>query len=239
MLLTDEQRSALDDVGYVVLEDAIDSETVERLREILAEWAAPEIAQGIRPGRVLFLQKLAERDERLRAFATSPSFVELSTPLLGPDVDLYFNQAVIKFPGGNTAFSWHQDDAYSPVEPSPYLTVWIALDDATEANGCISVLPGSHRRGLVPHVESDFGLAGHSLDDPDQGIPVPVAAGTSIVFWSTTLHKSGPNTSDAVRRALVLQYAPTGLRHKASGMPIRVRIQVARDGVATGVPGRR
>ncbi len=226
----------MDDVGYVVLPEAIDVDTAERLRAMLAEIAEPRIANGDPTGRVLFLQKLAERDSRVQALAQSPGFTELATSLLGPDVDLYFNQAVIKYPGGTTAFSWHQDDAYSPVEPSPYLTVWIALDDATEANGCISVLPRSHHRGLVPHVESDFGLAGHRLDDPDQGVLVPVAARTAIVFWSTTLHKSGPNTSDAVRRALVLQFAPAGLKHKASGMPIRSRIPVARGGVAVAGP---
>ena len=113
----------------------------------------------------------------LAAFVTRPEFVAIATQLLGPDVDLYWNQSVFKQPEGKREFPWHQDDGYTPVTPSPYLTLWLALNDATVENGCISVLPGSHKRGLVPHRPSDIGLVCHDADDPDQGVPVPVKAG--------------------------------------------------------------
>ena len=191
-----------------------------------------EKGEEAKPREVLFSQKIAERDGRVKAFAQRPEFVELSTALLGPDTDLYFNQMVFKNPEGERSFSWHQDDAYGPVDPSPYLTVWIAINEATALNGCVSVLPGSHKNGLVPHQESSFGLSCYSLDEPDQGVLVPMPAGSVAVFWSTLMHKSGPNRSRGVRKALVLQFCPVGMRHKASGMPIRSRIQIARGGVA-------
>src|SRR5262249_14429454 len=126
--------------------------------------------QGIsRAKEISFTSHLAEQDETIRAFCERPEFVALTTQLLGPDTDLYWNQSVFKGPEGDKQFPWHQDDGYTPVIPSPYLTLWLALNDATVENGCVWVLPGSHKKGLVPHEPSPIGLICHSLDDPDQG----------------------------------------------------------------------
>ena len=63
-----------------------------------------------------------------------------------------------------------------------------------------------------------------------QGVLVPLKAGSAAFFWSQTMHKSGPNLTEHVRKAIVLQFAPVGLRHKGSGMNIRPRIAIARGG---------
>ncbi len=161
---------------------------------------------------------------------TRPEFVAIATQLLGPDVDLYWNQSVFKQPEGKREFPWHQDDGYTPVTPSPYLTLWLALNDATLENGCISVLPGSHNRGLVPHINSPLGLVCHGADDPDQGVLVPVQAGSMAVFQSLTMHKSGPNLSTGTRKAYVIQYSQSGLRHAETGELIPNQIPLARAG---------
>lgn len=228
----DARRRHMDEFGYTLFDHLF---TVAEMDELHALFTAYEsrMSREHRSGsEVVFTQKIAERDPAIRAFAERDEFVEISTAFLGPDTDLYFNQMVYKKPNGTKSFSWHQDDAYGPVEPSPYLTVWIAINDATQENGCISVLPGSHKRGLVEHFDSDFGLACHRLDDPDQGVLVPLAAGGVACLWSQTMHKSGPNRSAGVRKAIVLQFSPEGLRHKATGMKIRPRIPIARGGVA-------
>jgi phytanoyl-CoA hydroxylase len=209
-----------------VLDRFFSEDEITDLEQVLDGYAVAD-----RPREVLFSQKIAERDAKIRAFARSDVFVQLSTALLGPDTDLYFSQMVYKNPEGNTTFSWHQDDAYGPVEPSPYLTVWIAISDATEENGCLSVLPGSHKNGLVTHKEGGFGLACYELSAPDQGALLPVSRGSMICFWSTTMHKSGPNLSKATRKALIFQFTPLGICQKASGMTIRPKIPIARDGL--------
>lgn len=214
----------------MVLSGMFSATEMEALDRNLMEYEARRAAEP--SGEVLFSQKIAERDEAVRAFARRQEFVSLSTGLLGPDTDLYFNQMVYKHPHGEKEFSWHQDDAYGPVEPSPYLTVWLAITDATPDNGCISVMPGSHSQGLVPHWESAFGLACRSNADPDQGILVPVTRGSAVCFWSTLMHKSGANLTDETRKAFVLQFCAPGLRHKATGMRIKSRIEIARGGVA-------
>src|SRR5438445_406467 len=80
-------------------------------------------------------------------------------------------------------------------------------------NGCISVLPGSHKRGLVPHYRTPIGLVCHEPDDPDQGVQVPVKAGSMAVFQSLTMHKSGVNRSKGMRKAYIIQYSQAGLRN--------------------------
>ncbi len=185
-----------------------------------------------RANEITFTDHIAERDATVRSFCLDPRFVEITSSLLGPDTDLYWNQTVFKHPEGDKIFPWHQDDAYTPVDPAPYLTLWLAITDATLENGCISVLPGSHKDGLRPHENSSIGLVGHSNDDPDQGIPVPISAGSLICFWSLTMHKSGPNRSKGIRKAYVIQYAAAGLKRVSDGALIEDLIPVARAGAA-------
>jgi ectoine hydroxylase-related dioxygenase (phytanoyl-CoA dioxygenase family) len=218
--------------GYTIFESAFSIAEMKELDENLAAFEAGLQREGLDTREVVFTQKIAERDENIRAFALREEFVALSTAFLGPNTDLYYNQKVYKNPSGTKSFGWHQDDAYGPVEPSPYLTLWIAITDATPENGCISVLPGSHHQGLVLHRNGDFGLECHSHDDSDQGVIVPVSAGSVICFWSLLMHKSGPNLTNDVRKAIVLQFSPEGLRHKASGMAIRPKVSIARNGFA-------
>src|SRR6185369_2985444 len=72
-------------------------------------------------------------------------FTDLAHDLIGPDVRLYWDQAVYKKPERPRTFPWHQDNGYTYLEPQQYLTCWIALTDATRGNGCPWVAPGLHR----------------------------------------------------------------------------------------------
>jgi ectoine hydroxylase-related dioxygenase (phytanoyl-CoA dioxygenase family) len=189
--------------------------------------------EGIsRAEEITFTAFLAENDDAIKAFCLRPEFVAISTRLLGPDVDLYWNQSVFKQPEGEQEFPWHQDDGYTPVDPSPYLTLWLALNDATPENGCISVLPGSHKRGLLAHERSPIGLVCHASDDPDQGVRVPVKGGSMAVFWSLTAHKSGVNRSKGSRKAYIIQYSKAGLKNLRTGETLTGKIPVVRGGEA-------
>lgn len=238
-MLSQEQLAQMDQDGFVVLRNLFTREEMGELADAIEQYverherelAAVGGAEGInRAKQISFTSHLAEQDESVRAFCLRREIAEIACQLLGPDVDLYWNQSVFKHPETEQVFPWHQDDAYTPVEPSPYLTLWLAISDATEENGCISVLPGSHKRGLVEHQQTPYGWACHSSEDPDQGILVPVPAGSLIAFWSLTMHKSGPNLSPGIRKAFVIQYANAGLKRVADGQPIENLIPVARNG---------
>ena len=238
-LLDERQRRQLDDDGFTILEsvfsrqdmDAV-AESIEAFRE-RHERALRERggAEGIsRAGEITFTDHLAEQEPGLLAFCRRPEIADLCVQLLGPDADLYWNQSVFKMPEGEKEFPWHQDDGYTPVTPSPYLTLWIALNDATVENGCIWVLPGSHKKGLAPHESTPVGLSCHSLDDSDQGIPVPVPAGSMVVFWSLTMHKSAANVSRSVRKAYIVQCCAHGLKYVATDEPVPGLLPIARGG---------
>src|SRR5579871_6869761 len=239
--ITEVQRQQFAEKGYFVLENVFTTQEMDMLAEAIEAFqrrheealAAKGGTEGIsRAGEITFTAFLAEQDETIRAFCLRPEFVAITTQLLSPDTDLYWNQSVFKGPDGSSQFPWHQDDGYTPVDPSPYLTLWLALNDATEENGCISVLPGSHRGGLAPHVGTPLGLSCHSLDDLDQGVFVPVSAGSMAAFQSLTMHKSGINRSTGIRKAYVIQYSKAGLRNLRTGELVTDKIAVARGGKA-------
>ncbi|MBC7529376.1 MAG: phytanoyl-CoA dioxygenase family protein [Chthonomonadaceae bacterium] len=239
--ITEAMKRDYNEKGFFILENVFtpsEMDTVAKRIEDFAELHNQRLVEkgteGIsRANEIAFTDHLAEKDEEIKAFVTRPEFVQISTAILGENVDLYWNQSVFKGPEGAKQFPWHQDDGYTPVTPSPYLTLWLALNDATTQNGCISVLPGSHKEGLVTHWRSEEGLVCHALDDPDQGVQVPIKAGSLIAFQSLTMHKSGINVSQGYRKAYVIQYSKSGLRHKVSGELItKTPIIVSRSSTA-------
>ena len=125
-----------------------------------------------RAGEITFTTHLVARSALLRGFSRSPRVVGVCADLVGPDVRLYWDQAVYKKPGTGSTFPWHQDNGYAFVEPQQYLTFWVALTDATEENGCPWVVPGLHRSGTLAHEYSDTGFV--CLHDPPGAVPVPV-----------------------------------------------------------------
>lgn len=108
--------------------------------------------------------------------------------------------------------AWHQDEVYIPTRDRSLCGAWIALDNATVDNGCLWVLPGSHRNGyLYPQRthdrsgEFDFADESYGFDD-DAEVPVEVEAGSVVFFNGYLLHRSKKNRSGGYRRALVNHY---------------------------------
>ncbi|MCE9615827.1 MAG: phytanoyl-CoA dioxygenase family protein [Lentisphaerae bacterium] len=109
--------------------------------------------------------------------------------------------------------AWHQDEAYIPTRDRSLIGAWIALDDATIENGCLWIVPASHRAGYLypqrPHDNPDeFDFAPESYGfDAAQEIPVEVKAGSVVFFNGYLLHRSRKNRSrDCYRRVLVNHY---------------------------------
>ena len=128
----------------------------------------------------------------LRRFATSPALVEPLLELLGPDVRLYWDQAVAKPPGASSDTPWHQDNGYGAVEPAEYVTTTLALDAMTLANGCLWIQPGSQRRGPSAHRDTG-GFFQVGYEGRDAGVPCELEAGEVLAFSSLTMHRAGPN----------------------------------------------
>lgn len=219
--LTPTQKEQFDREGFVVLEDLL---TPDEVAATLAEIDPLEaqtdaylktLPEGrlaiLEAGAITFSAHLVTRSERLRTLAAHPRILDVCHDLVGDDVDLYWDQAVYKKPEKPRRFPWHQDNGYTYVEPQQYLTVWLALTDATEANGCPVVAPGLHLHGTLAHRYVDP-LGFECFETPQRAIAAAVRAGGAVVFSSLTPHLTGPNTTDAVRKAYILQYAPAGAR---------------------------
>ncbi len=168
-------------------------------------------------GAITFSIHAVLQSDAARATARHPTTAGIAADLLGPDVNLYWDQAVYKKTEKPRSFPWHQDTGYTFVEPQAYLTCWLALTDATIDNGCPWIVPGVHRLGTLRHrwVEP---IGWQCLDDPPGAVAAPVPAGGAVVFSSLTPHSTGPNTTDATRKAYILQYAVAGT-HVLEGDP--------------------
>ena len=131
---------------------------------------------------------------------------------------------------------WHQDNGYTPLLPEEYVTCWLALDDAELDNGCLWVIPGSHRHGTVRHHGGAGPFrVGHDGPETD-GVPVPVTRGSVLVFSSLLMHRSGPNHTDRSRRAWILQYCGAEARSALSGKLLDDRLLCATDGAGSTNP---
>ncbi|MDX6212056.1 MAG: phytanoyl-CoA hydroxylase [Frankiales bacterium] len=148
----------------------------------------------------------------LRAL-TNPRIVDCLVAVIGPNVKAMQSMLFIKSEG-KPGQAWHQDEYFIPTRDRSLTGVWIALDDATIENGCLWVLPGSHRRGvLYPARDQDdprFDCSIEAYDfpySPDQSLPVEIPAGTAVFFNGYLLHRSLQNSGrHGYRRALANHY---------------------------------
>lgn len=120
--------------------------------------------------------------------------------LMGGKVVLFKEKINFKMPGG-PGFKAHQDQQAGWTRYAPlFVTVLVTIDPATLENGCLEIMPGRHREGLI-------GEEWSPLDENDLALqPVPTAPGDAIFFDSFVPHASKPNFTDAPRRLLYLTY---------------------------------
>lgn len=142
-----------------------------------------------------------------------PAIVKALTGCIGPNVKCMQSMLFIKT-AGKPGQAWHQDEDYIPTRDRSLAGAWMAIDDAVIENGCLWVIPGSHRRGILwpqyPHQDERFDCAFESYDFPytdDDAVPVEVPAGSIVFFNGYLLHRSLPNvTASNTRMALVNHY---------------------------------
>ena len=213
--LTEAQRDQFNALGFVKLEgaftpaeiaavtqaiDPLEAKAEQRLRE-----AGGTISIST-ADTITFTTHVVKRSSVLRDFAAHPFIVDVCHDLMGGEVRLYWDQSVYKKTAKAQEFPWHQDNGYTFVEPQQYLTLWCPLVDVDEDTGCPWIAPGRHRIGTLDHWVTPEGLK--CLDDVEDAVAVPAAAGDAIVFSSLAPHRTGPNLREGfVRKAYILQYA--------------------------------
>ena len=222
-----EQASQFAKQGFFVYPGAFDAEQVRKITDEIDPFER-EVEEALRsqPDGRLFISKadaitftkhLVTRSAVLRELTFAEPLVGLCHDLIGPDVRLYWDQAVYKKPGNPDEFPFHQDNGYTYLEPQQYLTCWIALTDTDETNGCPWVVPGLHTYGTLAHESTPLGW--RCMASSESAVPVRAVAGDIVVFSSLTPHRTGPNLSQGVRKSYIVQYAPDGAMRRSDTDP--------------------
>jgi phytanoyl-CoA hydroxylase len=150
----------------------------------------------------------AREDEVFQRMISPGSLLHgIVVSLLGPDPVLFQEMALVKPPFIGSEKPWHQDNAYFSYAPLDQIVgVWIALDDATVANGCMHVIPGGHKSGAFRHHHDSDCEIDKALLEVDRAVPVPVPAGGAMFFYGMLPHQTPPNSSPGRRRALQFHF---------------------------------
>lgn len=167
-----------------------------------------------------------ELGDLMKRTVTEPRLTAVIRTLIGDQPEFLSVKTVFKSADKRFASPWHQDWFYW--KGSAKLSAWIALDDATEANGCLRLIPGSHRRVFaMASVKSDTGFEQRIESAELEGLAdetVPAAAGDVVFFHDLTVHASHPNRSGEDRWSLIATYRngsePDSSTVWSSGLPL-------------------
>lgn len=218
------------DQGFLVAPDLVSPEEIERLKSETLRIARGETGcEGIPPvpedwsdadvlGSILCIHQPHFVSPVIQGFVTHPAIARVlgtitaaHLPHWDGSVKCMQSMLFVK-PPEFEGQAWHQDEIYIPTRDRSLIGAWIAIDDATRENGCLWVLPGSHRHGyLYPQREhgrpEEFDSSKESFGFDDTGaVPVEVRAGTVVFFNGYLLHRSLRNRSTIHRRVLVNHY---------------------------------
>jgi hypothetical protein len=196
--LTPQQIDAYGADGFVVVPDVF---TSERILALQAATDEDQIARSSTSDTdTIHLFGITTRHQVLRELATDPAIVRCITPLLGPNIQLQHSKLATKpTQKGVGPFEMHQDFAFYPHTNTDLLSVMVAVDEMTPQNGCLQMVRGSHRLGLLDHSKdgyfADACQESQYWRHADEGrlVDVPLKAGDIEIHHCLTLHGSGPN----------------------------------------------
>jgi len=160
-----------------------------------------------------------ERDPVFLAYIQHPCFRELTRALVAEEISVFRAMFMNKPALRGTELPYHQDGGSQwGLDRERFVTVWTALDDATVENGCVQVIPGSHRLGLLSergHTITPEQEARYCRDE--ESLFLEVKAGEAVLLHNYLLHRSGVNTIERPRRAFSVVYMDAATRRVKDG----------------------
>jgi hypothetical protein len=213
--LTEQECAAYRESGFnVPLRAFSDEEAAGRYRSFLDYWASLGETLHGRPPREwskhlldthLFLRWVCD-------VVLTPRILDAVESVLGPNIIVWGSQWFPKFARDPSYVSWHQDAAYWGLTPLNVTTAWIALVPSTRENGCMRVIPGTHR-GLLPqretYAEANMLSRGQEIAvevDESRAVDFVLQPGEFSLHHIGIVHGSRPNTSDTSRIGLAVRY---------------------------------
>ncbi len=146
------------------------------------------------------------------ALVRHPAVLDAVETLIGPDILVWNTAVLIKKPKNRDFVSWHQDVYYWGNHPDHVVGAWIAIADSTPENGCVRVIPGSHKAGILPHAdtfgENNMLSRGQEIAavDDTKAVDMVLDAGEMSLHHTRTVHGSRPNRSGRSRPGFVITY---------------------------------
>ncbi len=209
--------------GYVVAESVFAEDDLKRVDTTIRELTAQAVS-GQNMSSVLELEPESidgepvarriynpyDQHAAFREMANDPRLVDRIESLIGHDINLQHSKLNMKPARVGSPVDWHQDMTYFPHTNDDLVTTLVYLDEATEENGCLQVLP-RHQSHYFDHARPDGSFAGKIREDlsgGEFGRPLPLAAPAgSVIFMHCLLpHASFANRSDQPRRTLIFEY---------------------------------
>jgi Phytanoyl-CoA dioxygenase (PhyH) len=217
--LSKDEVDRYDEQGYLVPSYQLPPAKLQRLRSALDRLIREN--PGVRPEKLVSAHIEGDNGEGVKGsanfleLAKDPEIVEMVSQVIGEDVILWGCQVFCKPGGDGYETPWHQDGHYWPIRPLANCTVWVALDDSTPQNGCLRVIPGSHRdKRTHEHLmeqREDLVLSQRTADhafDIDSAVDVVLKAGQMSMHDIYMIHGANPNRSPLRRAGVAIRYMP-------------------------------
>jgi hypothetical protein len=231
-MLSEEQWNDYSQNGYMHLGKVLEPEQVEALKQRADDFGQgvvtnPEVQMQLDTGGVYeelpqavksleqatrFYRKIQglETDDLFAPLVKHPLFLDICARHYGRHAAVSIFRAMVmnKPAGQGTLLPWHQDggDVWA-LDRDPLVTIWVALDPATRANGCLEVVPGTHRLGLLRSYGSTVAAEDVARHCPPEKVKViEVEAGHALLIHNWLIHRSGVNPSAIPRRAFTACY---------------------------------
>jgi phytanoyl-CoA hydroxylase len=226
MQLTADQIHQFWEEGFLIIENLLDAAEIQTLRTRV-DWVAsggaehiaanllqvePQVVAGQAQAETYAaslrkMSHLAFSDAVFQAHARNPKILDVIESLLGPDLKLYQDQVFMKPPRIGSRQRYHQDMPLGfYIDPPDMVTCWAALDDATIENGCLWMLPGTHKFGIIAEAKwADYEHQSVAGALPEER-PVPLKTGSCSFHHGLILHSSRPNLTDQRRRGYATHY---------------------------------
>ena len=220
-MLNEQEVAFYHEYGYTKAEGVLSGEEVAQLRQVTDEFVEKsrlvsehDEVYDLEPGHSAAEPKLrrlkspVQQHPVYEQIMRHPGILDIVAQLIGPAIRTNGNKLKMKSPEFGSAVEWHQDWAFYPHTNDDLLAVGVALDDMLEVNGCLQVLPGSHKgRVYDHHFEGHFAGAVTDPDFDDSGAAsIELHAGGISIHHVRALHGSLPNHSERPRRLFLIQY---------------------------------
>jgi ectoine hydroxylase-related dioxygenase (phytanoyl-CoA dioxygenase family) len=211
-MLSERQKDFYFNNGYLVIESVFDTDRIAATHAAIAALLSPTNTEKVyesEPADVATVRRIWSPTLKHPVFeqmAADPALLDLIEPFLGENILFHYSKLNMKGPKFGSPVYWHQDFSYYPHTNTDLLSAIIFLDDSTVHNGCLRVVPGSHRRGLRCHEMDGFFRGRVSDVDESEAVNVEVPAGGVILLHCLTLHASALNKSNLPRRAFLPAY---------------------------------